>query len=167
MAIKIWGCRYQWPRGLRRGSAAVRLLGLWVQIPPGAWVSIFSECCVLTEVSASDWLFIQRSPTECGVSNWVCSWMLDNDASLAHWGLSRPGKNRYPTHNLLCSIGNICAAYRALRTVRCCVRMLCSLSCSQTLLDVSKYRDTWEGYARENEIKRKIIIQTKVLKSGP
>jgi hypothetical protein len=27
--------RYQWPHGLRRGSAAVRLLGLRVRIPPG------------------------------------------------------------------------------------------------------------------------------------
>jgi hypothetical protein len=25
----------RWPRGLRRGSAAIRLLGLWVRIPPG------------------------------------------------------------------------------------------------------------------------------------
>jgi hypothetical protein len=28
--------RSQWPRVLRRGSAAVRLLGLWVRIPPVA-----------------------------------------------------------------------------------------------------------------------------------
>jgi hypothetical protein len=27
---------YQWPRGLRRGSAAVSLLGLRVRIPPGS-----------------------------------------------------------------------------------------------------------------------------------
>ena len=31
-------CRYQWPNGLRRGSAAARLLGLRVRIPPGAWI---------------------------------------------------------------------------------------------------------------------------------
>ena len=29
-------CRSQWPSGLRRGSAAVRLLRLWVRIPLGA-----------------------------------------------------------------------------------------------------------------------------------
>ena len=29
-------CRYRWPRGLRRGSAATRWLGLRVRIPPGA-----------------------------------------------------------------------------------------------------------------------------------
>jgi hypothetical protein len=40
--------RSQWPCGLRRGSAAARLLGLWVRIPPGAWMSVCCECCVLS-----------------------------------------------------------------------------------------------------------------------
>jgi len=40
-------CRSQWPRGLRRRSAAVRLLRLWIQIPPGAWMSVCCECRVL------------------------------------------------------------------------------------------------------------------------
>ena len=40
--------RTQWPRGLRRWSAAARLLGLRVRIPPqGAWMSVSCECCVL------------------------------------------------------------------------------------------------------------------------
>ena len=38
----------QWPRGLRRRSAAARLLRLWVRIPPGAWMFVFYECCVLS-----------------------------------------------------------------------------------------------------------------------
>ena len=29
-------CQSQWPRGLRRGYAAIRWLGLWVRIPQGA-----------------------------------------------------------------------------------------------------------------------------------
>jgi uncharacterized membrane-anchored protein YitT (DUF2179 family) len=33
-------CQSQWPSSLRRGFAAVRLLELWVRIPPGAWMSI-------------------------------------------------------------------------------------------------------------------------------
>jgi hypothetical protein len=37
----------QWLHGLRRGSLAVHLLGLWVWILPGAWMSVFCECCVL------------------------------------------------------------------------------------------------------------------------
>jgi hypothetical protein len=37
-------CRSQWLRGLKRGSSAARLLGLWVRIPPGLW----TKCCVLS-----------------------------------------------------------------------------------------------------------------------
>ena len=40
--------RSQWPRGLRRRSTAARLLGLWVRIPPGAWMSVCCECFVLS-----------------------------------------------------------------------------------------------------------------------
>jgi len=40
--------RCQWPRGLRRRSAAVRSLGLRVRIPPGAWEFVCCECCVLS-----------------------------------------------------------------------------------------------------------------------
>jgi hypothetical protein len=32
--------QFQGPRGLRRGSAADRLLGFGVQIPPGAWMFV-------------------------------------------------------------------------------------------------------------------------------
>ena len=46
--IKIFEClligRFQWPSGLRRGSAAACLLGLRVRIPPGAWMFV---CCVV------------------------------------------------------------------------------------------------------------------------
>ena len=41
-------CRSQWPRGLRPGYAATCLLRLWVQIPPGTWMSVCCECCVLS-----------------------------------------------------------------------------------------------------------------------
>ena len=34
--------------GLRRRSAASSLLGLWVRIPPRAWISVCCECCVLS-----------------------------------------------------------------------------------------------------------------------
>jgi hypothetical protein len=44
----------QWPRGLRRGSTAVRLLGLWVRIPPvHGYLSLVSIVCCQVEVSAS------------------------------------------------------------------------------------------------------------------
>ena len=31
----------QWPRGLRRGSAAARLLRMWVRIPPVVWMFVY------------------------------------------------------------------------------------------------------------------------------
>ena len=36
-----------YPYHLQRGLAAARLLGLRVQIPPGAWTSVSLECCML------------------------------------------------------------------------------------------------------------------------
>ena len=41
-------CRSQWPRGIRRSSADAHLPRLWVQIPPGAWMFVCCECCVLS-----------------------------------------------------------------------------------------------------------------------
>jgi hypothetical protein len=41
-------CRPQWLWGLRRKSAAARLLRLWVGIPPGAWMYVCCDCCVLS-----------------------------------------------------------------------------------------------------------------------
>jgi hypothetical protein len=65
--------RSQWPSGLKRVSAS--LLGLRVQIPPGAWMFVCCECCVCcqVEVSATGWSLVQRSSTDCGVSLCVIS----------------------------------------------------------------------------------------------
>ena len=41
-------CRSEWPRGLRRRSAASRLLRLWVRAPPGAWMFFCRDCRVLS-----------------------------------------------------------------------------------------------------------------------
>jgi hypothetical protein len=62
--------RSQWPRGLKRGSAAARLPGLRSRIPPGAWITACCESSVRcqVEVSATGRSLVQRSPTECGVS---------------------------------------------------------------------------------------------------
>jgi hypothetical protein len=38
----------QWPRRLRRRSAAARLLRLWVWIQPVTWMSLCCECCVFS-----------------------------------------------------------------------------------------------------------------------
>jgi hypothetical protein len=44
----------QWPRGLRRSSAAARPLGLWFRIPPEAWMLVSCECCVLSDRDLCD-----------------------------------------------------------------------------------------------------------------
>jgi hypothetical protein len=41
--------RSEWPRGLRRGSTAARLLRLHVRIPPGAWMSVLHVLCVWSD----------------------------------------------------------------------------------------------------------------------
>ena len=45
-AVRFLISRSQWPSGLRRGSAAARLLGLRFRIPPRAWMFVCFECCV-------------------------------------------------------------------------------------------------------------------------
>jgi hypothetical protein len=40
--------------GLRHGFAAARLLRSWVLIPPGAWIFVCCECCVLSGTGLCD-----------------------------------------------------------------------------------------------------------------
>jgi hypothetical protein len=83
-------CLSQWPRGLRSGSAAARLLEFRVRIPPEAWMSLVSVVCCQAEVSASGRSLVQRSPTERGVSE------CDREESPACYGLLRQEKeNKY------------------------------------------------------------------------
>jgi hypothetical protein len=39
---------YQWSRGLSFVSAATHLLELRFRIPPGPWISVSCECCLLS-----------------------------------------------------------------------------------------------------------------------
>ena len=48
MCVCVYICPSQWPCGLRRKSAAARLLRSWVRIPPVAWMFVCCECCVLS-----------------------------------------------------------------------------------------------------------------------
>jgi len=43
---KFWS---QWLRILRHGSTATCLLRLWVWILSSAWMSVFCECCALSD----------------------------------------------------------------------------------------------------------------------
>ena len=52
-------CRSQWPRGLRRRSTVARLLRSWVRIPPGAWIFVCCECCMLSGRGLCDGLIIR------------------------------------------------------------------------------------------------------------
>jgi hypothetical protein len=72
-----WRCLSQWPHGLRRGPAAARLLGLWVRIPPEAWMSQVNVVCFLVEVSVSVLSITQRNPTEYSLSE------CDREASIS------------------------------------------------------------------------------------
>jgi hypothetical protein len=64
-------CQSQWPRGLRRGSAAVRLLGFWARIPPRAWMSVSWECFVLSGRGLYDGPIPRPED-----SHWVwCAWV--------------------------------------------------------------------------------------------
>jgi hypothetical protein len=54
----------RWPRGQRRGFAAVRLLGLRVRIPAGVWICLLLVlCAVRIDISASRRSLFERSPT--------------------------------------------------------------------------------------------------------
>jgi hypothetical protein len=55
--------RSQWPSGLKRGSAAARLLGLGFESRRG-YLSLVSVLCRQVEVFASGWSLVQKSPTE-------------------------------------------------------------------------------------------------------
>ena len=57
--IYIYICRSQWPRSLRRRSTAASLLRSWVRIPPGAWMFVCCECCVLSGRGLCDGLIIR------------------------------------------------------------------------------------------------------------
>ena len=72
--------RSQWPCGLRRRSAATRLLRLWVRIPPGTWMCcLLWVSCVVRYIGLCDKLITR--PEECYWRWWVVmcdletSWM--------------------------------------------------------------------------------------------
>ena len=69
--------RSQWPRDLRLGSAAVRLLELRVRIPPATWMSVSCECCVSSVIGLCDGS-ITRPEESYRV--W-CVWVCDREAS--------------------------------------------------------------------------------------
>jgi len=79
------------PRGLRRGSEAARLVGLWARIPPGACMSVSSKCCVLSGIGSCIRL-ITRPQEACSLRCvWMSSWSKDNEEALTHYGVVARG----------------------------------------------------------------------------
>ena len=76
--------RFRWPRGLRRGSATACLLGLRVRIPPGTWMSVSCERCVLSGRGLCVGLITRTEEFYRVWCVWVSSWSLDNEEVLAH-----------------------------------------------------------------------------------
>ena len=79
--------RSQCPRGLRRGSTADILLGLWVRIPPRAWMfSLLWVLCVVRKRS-----LCRADQSSRGVLPTVvrrCVWSRNhvNEEAMTHWG---------------------------------------------------------------------------------
>jgi hypothetical protein len=82
--------RSQWPCGLRRGSTAARILGLWVRIPPRAWMSVCCECCVLSGRGLCDGLVTRPEESYRLWCVWVWSWSLEKWGGLDPQGAVEP-----------------------------------------------------------------------------
>ena len=70
-------------RGLRHRSAAACLLGLWVRIPPGAWMTVSCECCVLLGRGLCDRLITH--PEESYRQWWVVKCDLETSRMRRPW----------------------------------------------------------------------------------
>ena len=86
--------RSQWPRGLKRRSAAARLLRSWVQIPPGAWLFVCCECCVLSGRGLCDKLFTRPEESYRLVRRPVWSRTLKNEEAMTCVGSQRHSKKK-------------------------------------------------------------------------
>jgi len=105
-------CRSQWPRGLRHRSAAARLLRLWVRIPPGAWIFVCCECCVLSGRGLCDELIAR--PEESYRLWWVVVCDLETSRMRRPWsalGRSATGKKKNNIYvkyaDVICFMQNI------------------------------------------------------------
>jgi len=81
---QLYRCQSQYPRGLRRGSAAARLLELWVRTPPGTWMSVCCECCVLSGRGLCARLITRPEDSYRMWGVWVWSCSVDNEEVLAY-----------------------------------------------------------------------------------
>jgi hypothetical protein len=73
-----------WPRDLSSASSAARLLGLWARIPPGAWMAVSCECCVLSGRGLCVQLITRPEESYRVWCVWMWSWSLNNEEALSH-----------------------------------------------------------------------------------
>jgi hypothetical protein len=76
------------PIPLTARSKAARLLKLWVRIPPGTWMSLCCECCVLSSRGLCDELITRAEESYWMWCVLMWSWSLYNKKVLAHWWLN-------------------------------------------------------------------------------
>ena len=85
----------QWQSGLWRGSAAVRLLGLRVRIPPEDWTSVSYGLQVLSGKGLhTDRSQVQRDLTECGKASQGRSWPTRGRRDIRGWAGNKRNRTR-------------------------------------------------------------------------
>jgi len=107
----VYVCRSQWPRGLRRTSASVRLLILWVRIPPGAWMSLCCAVCFQVEISLTGWSLVHRGVLPTVMRCCVWSRNLVNEEAMAYWGGGGAIGTKYIQRLCLAVIGCHCYGF--------------------------------------------------------
>ena len=90
----IFDWQSQWPRRLRRKSAAARLLRLWVRIPPGhGCLCVVSVVCCQRSLRRANHSFIGVLPTVMRRCVW--SRNLENEEAMTHSCASNKQTNIY------------------------------------------------------------------------
>jgi hypothetical protein len=147
--------RSQWSHGLRHRTATARLLGLWVGIPQEhGYLSFASAVCCQVEASVSGRSLVQRSPTECGVSEY------DHESSI----MRRP----WPTRDC-CAMGKKLMSYwfiisSTLRSFRYNIRPLGFIS----YLFTSTLFTKLPGNHRTNfNVSKKKLISVRIANGNP
>ena len=134
-------CRSRWPCGLRSRSAAARLLGLWVWIPPGAWMSVCCECFLLFGRGPCVGLITRPEDSYRLWPNWALSWSLDNEEALAQ-GCTVSHTSDSVTYTLLCGVcfsdGN-----RQQRTGSCSIMYRSPWNCTSRQATTRYISTTW------------------------
>ena len=81
------------------GCTILKLLCLYSpESPPGTWMSVSCECCVLSGRGLCVGLITRPEESYRLWYFWVWSLLLDDEEALAHWGLLRHAKKIFPCY---------------------------------------------------------------------